>query len=505
MIRTKYPQKNERWKTAIQNPYAIRREINNRSFFEFFVYFWPVISSDELKLNWHIQYICDELQDMVLKVINKEQLDFDYFIINIPPGTTKSTIVSRMLNIWVWTIAHWVKFITASYSASLSLELSTDSRDLLKSDEFTKIYPELTVKQDKDSKSNFKVIKKNRVFKGQMARTIVGGSRLSTSVGGATTGFHGHVLIIDDPLDPRRSQSKVEIDKANKWISETLSTRKADKSNSPILLIMQRLSQNDCTGYLLKTIDKNRIKHISLPAEIRNFKSEVNPKELIYRYQNDLLDPIRLNWNILNRMKEQLGQYGYAGQMGQKPTPPGGGMFLVDNFSMVQYPPVFSKVNRVVRYWDKAGSQDTGCYTVGVKMALLHSGDLLVLDVKRGQWASHIRENIIKQTAEADGVDVSIYYEQEPGSGGKQSAEETTKNLIGFSAHADLPRGDKVYRADPYSVQVNNGNVQLLTAAWNQEFIEEHRFFPFSTYKDQVDAASGAFSKLVGKKVARTF
>jgi predicted phage terminase large subunit-like protein len=122
------------------------------------------------------------------------------------------------------------------------------------------------------------------------------------------------------------------------------------------------------------------------------------------------------------------------------------------------------------------------------------------MDVKRGRWASEEREDIILSTAKSDGVEVKIYYEQEPGSGGKQSAEATTKNLTGFTAYADLPHGDKVYRADPFSVSVNNGQVSLLKGEWNKEYIEEFRFFPFSMYKDQVDASSGAYSKLTGSK-----
>jgi len=93
--------------------------------------------------------------------------------------------------------------------------------------------------------------------------------------------------------------------------------------------------------------------------------------------------------------------------------------------------------------------------------------------------------------------------EQEPGSGGKESAESTIRNLAGFAVYAERPTGDKVTRAVPYSVQVNNGNVWLLQAGWNREFIEEHRFFPYSTYKDQVDGASGGFHKVVQKKIVR--
>lgn len=501
MKRTRKPKK-ERLIEALQFPTLIRKEINNQSFFEFFKYFWEELSNDELKLNWHIEYLCDELQDLAEKVAQGINPGFDYLIINVPPGTTKSTIVSRAYPIWVWTRWHWMKFITGSYSGALSLELAEDSRDLIRSEKFKEIYPELGLKIDKDSKSNFKVIKKDWVHKGQQPREHAGGGRVSTSVGGATTGFHGHILLVDDPLDPQRSYSKVELDKANKWIAETLGTRKADKNVSPIILIMQRLHQLDCTGHLLDTIAPENIEHICLPADSYEYGDLIKPDHLIDNYHQGLLDPIRLNRLVLQKYKRSLGQYGYAGQMGQKPTPPGGGMFQVDNLHTVERVPGPSQIVRMGRYWDKAGSKGYGAYTAGVKAALLTNGKILIVDVKRGQWASHEREQIIRKTAEADGVGVEIFFEQEPGSGGKESAELTMKRLIGFTAHRDLPKGDKVFRADPYSVQVNEGNVLLLHGAWNHEFVEEHRFFPYSKYKDQVDAAGGIFSQLVsGKQV----
>jgi predicted phage terminase large subunit-like protein len=247
---------------------------------------------------------------------------------------------------------------------------------------------------------------------------------------------------------------------------------------------------------------KANVKHISLPGEIRNYKKEVKPKELIKKYKNDLLDPKRMNWEVMKDMEADLGQYGYAGQVGQRPTPPGGGMFKVDHFQVIDKLP--SEVNwmNTVRYWDKAGTQDGGAYTVGCKMLRLKNDKYIIMDVKRGQWATEQREDIIRQTAQADGNSVAIYMEQEPGSGGKDSIDSSIRNLAGYSVYADRPTGDKVFRADPYSVQVNNGNVMLLRADWNHEFIEEHRNFPFSTYKDQVDASSGAFNKLARKRIA---
>ena len=163
--------------------------------------------------------------------------------------------------------------------------------------------------------------------------------------------------------------------------------------------------------------------------------------------------------------------------------------------------PDHNQIKQVVRYWDKAGSEGKGAYTAGVKMAVLKSGIFVVLDVKRGQWGTAKREQIIKSTAVADGYDTVIHIEQEPGSGGKESAEGTIRNLVGFSCRADKPTGDKVFRADPYSVQVNNGQFQIVAGDWNHDFIEEHRFFPYSKFKDQVDASSGAFNHLVSKKL----
>jgi predicted phage terminase large subunit-like protein len=285
-------------------------------------------------------------------------------------------------------------------------------------------------------------------------------------------------------------------------VEQTLSTRKTDKAITPTIIIMQRLHQDDPSGHLLAK-QKENIKHICLPGECRNYLKQVNPPELIKNYTDDLLDPKRLPWKVLKDLEADLGQYGYAGQIGQDPTPPGGGMFKVDFFTIIDGLPAEAHWIHAVRYWDKAGTADGGAYTAGVKIIRVSSGKWNIADVRRGRWSSHERERIILNTAEADGTSVDVWVEQEPGSGGKESAEGTIRNLAGFSVYAEHPTGDKVFRADPYSVQVNNGEFQLLRGAWNREFIEEHRFFPFGTYKDQVDASAGAFNKLVNKKEVR--
>lgn len=154
-----------------------------------------------------------------------------------------------------------------------------------------------------------------------------------------------------------------------------------------------------------------------------------------------------------------------------------------------------------VRYWDKGGTEDEGDYTVGVLMARDHNGIYYVEDVVRGQWSSHQRDVVIKQTAEIDRQKYStspptILLEQEGGSGGKQSAEISIRELAGYAVATERPTGDKVTRAEPMSSQVEAGNVKIKRASWNEDYLHELEQFPNGAHDDQVDASSGAFNQL---------
>lgn len=486
-------------RAIVENPFIGVRELCNRNFYRFLQYFWPEISGDDFKPNWHIPYLCAELQKMAERVGQRLPREYD-LLINVPPGTTKTAMVSIMFPAWCWTKWYWMRFITASYSSPLSEESAKYCRDMVASERFQQIYPDIKIDPGKNTIVNFKIIK---LENGKVRR---GGGRFSTSVGATMTGFHGHFLLPDDPLNPKQAASVADLKTCIDWTDQTLTTRRIDKQVAAMVLIQQRLHQGDPTGHLWEKRDKIRLKLIRLPGEIRNYAEQLYPPELKDRYVDDLLDPVRMPWSVLEEEEVRLGQYGYAAQYGQNPTPPGGGMFKVEHFAIVDTMPSEVSIAATVRYWDKASTKDgSGAFTVGAKMHRLTNGRFLISDVKRGRWASEERERIILETAQADGQGVQIYHEQEPGSGGKDSAQATIRNLAGFASYADRPTGDKVTRADPYSVQVNNGNVQLLRGDWNREFIEEHRFFPFSRHKDQVDAGSGAITKLTGQKRAFMF
>jgi predicted phage terminase large subunit-like protein len=107
--------------------------------------------------------------------------------------------------------------------------------------------------------------------------------------------------------------------------------------------------------------------------------------------------------------------------------------------------------------------------------------------------------------AELDAKRIRVAIEQEPGSGGKESAESTIRNLAGWRVAADRPTGEKAVRAEPYAAQVQGGNVLLVKGAWTQDFIDEHVAFPVGRTKDQVDAAAAAFNLLTLGRVGAVY
>lgn len=495
-------EKSKRLQVGLENPALLIREMNNRSLHHFVRWAWPILISQPYVDNFHIIYLCQELEKVAYQVGERKPKIHD-LLINVPPGSTKTLLCTILFPVWCWTKWHWMRFITASYSGGLALESAESSRDLIKSEEFKQIYPDLEIKTDKDSKTNYRIAKRKKDVNGKYISRKrgawdLGGFRYSTSVGGTLTGYHGDICIWDDPLNPQQAASQNVIETANRWIDQTLPTRKTNKNNSVIIGIMQRLAENDPTGHLLKK-KKPNLKHICLPGEIIGYGDLVKPEGLKKYYKNGLFDPNRLSAKILAELEIDLGQYGYAGQIGQAPAPIGGGMFKVDNIVVTNSVDPLDIV-KTVRYWDKASTSLGGTYTAGVKIARLRNKKFVILDVKRGQWGTDKRERIMRNVAEADGVGTMIVIEQEPGSGGKDSAKGSILNLAGFSVYAEKPTGNKADRADPFSVQVNNGNVQMLVAVWNLDFTRELELFPNSTYKDQTDAASGAFNILMRKK-----
>jgi predicted phage terminase large subunit-like protein len=218
-----------------------------------------------------------------------------------------------------------------------------------------------------------------------------------------------------------------------------------------------------------------------------------------------VLDEFRFPEDKLSKISRRMTAWAVAGQLQQRPTVRGGQIFPVANIKVVES--FYSDhVGPVVRYWDKAGTEGGGKRTAGVKIAKMIGGayDFLVMDVVKGQWEYGNRENRIKQTAQLDGLTVKIYVEQEPGSGGKESVQNTIrKTLQGFTAYGDRATGDKFVRMEPLAAAVENGRVAVLQRPWTKAYLDElEDCGPGAAFVDQADATAGGFNKLNDSKEA---
>lgn len=468
---------------------ALLRSICADSFYAFVQEFWPVIIAEDPVWNWHIKYLCDLFQEDAERVLRGEPKEYDT-IVNVSPGSTKSTILSIMAPAWLLARNPTKRVIAASHTQALTFELGRKCRMVVDSDLYRATFPHVRPAKDQWTKSLF--------------TTDKGGGRMACTVGGMSpTGFHAHFILVDDPLDPQqaRAMSGVELAAANNFMSEVLPSRKVDKNVTPTWLIMQRLHQNDPTGYLLEK--GKQVRHICLDAEkSRNIK----PLRLRRYYVDGLMDPVRLSRAILDEARKDLGEYGYAGQYNQNPIPRGGGMFKTDLIEGRLAPSLRDKSwVGFVRGWDKAGTKDGGAFTVGLLLGRQRpkganpdgSEDIWwILHVVRVQYDSAARERLILETAKRDGKRVIVAIEQEPGSGGKESAQNTVKRLAGYRVRVVPATGTKEDRADLWSTLVNAEAFKMVPADWNHDLIDEMKHFPNSKYKDQVDAGSVAFTVL---------
>lgn len=447
-------------------------------FYDFLVEFWDVLIDEPMVPNWHIEYLCDQLQETAHRVHRGD--DKEDLVINVPPGSSKSTICSQAFPAWVWTWFPAARFLCASYAHPIALKDSLKTRDIVQSEKYRRCFPDVIIRDDENTKGLFTNTKK--------------GFRLSVGTGGLATGFHGHFLLVDDPINPEESFSEAELKATNRWLRQTFLSRKVNKRVNPLILIQQRLHQADPSGEMLERA-KGRVKHICIPGELTD---GVSPPELREKYVDGLFDPVRLPRKTLEEMKDDLGAYGYAGQVLQDPAPAGGGTFEVDK--LIRWkgePPVMLQT---VRAWDKAGTKDGGAYSVGVLIGRDKYHKYWILDVVRGQWSNAVREDKMLATAETDDDGIEILIEIEGGSGGKESGENSAGNLAGYRVRLIHVTGDKEQRAYPFSSQVGAGNVYVLERPWTEKYIEELKYFPNSKYKDQVDASSLGFNRIHKKR-----
>lgn len=480
---------------VLTNPYLLDAEECRRDFFTFVQTFWDIIIAEEPVYNWHIPYLCKEAQRIALRVLQGKAKKHD-LLVNIPPGTTKTVILSVMLPAWVWIAripgqpgktGAFARFITGSYKADISRDAAELCRDIIQSDKYKKFFPELEIRRDNNAKSNFK--------------NTAGGYRTTTSVGTAPTGKHAHIIIIDDPVDPEQALSDPDRETANRWVGGVMSTRKVNKKVTVTIMIMQRLHKDDPAGsWLGKKTKGKKLKHIVLPGalEFNGSTYEIRPKKLAKKYVKGLLDPVRLSLDELEELHIELGSYGFSSQIGQDPRDREGGMFQRQYIDIVEAAPAGG--TPWVRAWDLAATseQETkkkkiqAAYTAGVKMKWV-DGKFYIGHVERKRVSNP--RHIMKSIATQDGYDTVIDFPQDPGSAGKVQARDLASHLVGYVVKFGLESGDKIVRLEPFSAQWEARNVKFVRGPWNEVLLDEGEYFP-NGFKDQFDAAGRAFNRL---------
>lgn len=453
------------------------RERCRQSFADFVREAWHVLEpNNPLVWNWHLDALCDHLQ-----AITEGRLT-PRLIINVPPGSSKSMIVSVMWQAWEWGPRGLVsnRFLTTSFESKNVTRDTRKTRDLIMSEWFRTLWPEVVL---------------IRTGETSFANTATG-SREGVAFT-AITGKRGDRFVIDDPHSLDGAESEVERDKAVRRFLEGGLNRVNDQVRSAIVVVMQRLHERDLSGALLAH-DLGFV-HLLIPMEFEPERRVTTPIGWTDPRTKDgeLMDPVRMPRSFVDQVKS-VSVYAYAGQYQQRPAPREGAMFKRAWFEgriLRQAPPG----TIWVRHWDLAASKrTTSARTAGVKMGRMPDGKFVVGHVIKTQSEGAEVRRIIKGTAETDGKAVQISLPQDPGQAGKVQASDMVAMLAGWNVRAEPETGDKVTRAEPFSAQCEAGNVYLIEGDWNGAYLDELCMFPAGHFKDQVDASSGAFGKLVG-------
>src|SRR6266446_8960833 len=267
---------------------------------DFFYFVWKcfntIVQEAQFVANWHIKAVAHEL-------MRAQRGETTRLIINQPPRSLKSICVSVAHVAWLLGHDPRRRIIVVSYSNELAAELHRQFRMVIDAPWYRALFP--TMRPVKDS--------------GTELVTTAGGSRYATSVGGTLTGRGADLIIVDDPLKAEEAMSEPARRRAIDWYGGTLVSRLNDKENGPIVVIMQRLHEDDLAGHLL---GQGGWEHLDLPAiALDDSVIPLGNDRVMTRRIGDILHPERESKNALERIKAEIGSLQFSAQYQQRPVP----------------------------------------------------------------------------------------------------------------------------------------------------------------------------------------
>lgn len=451
---------------------------------------WSVIEPGRpFVRGWAIEAICEHLEAVTRGEIRK-------LLINVPPGLMKSLSTNVLWPAWEWGPKNRpdLRYIGASYSQDLTIRDNRRCRQIIESPLYQALWGDrVQLTSDQNAKVRYDTSKR--------------GFKIATSVGGLSTGERGDRFIIDDPHNVKTAESETKLEEIAQWLTEVVPTRVNDINLSAFIVIMQRVHERDASGLILA--QELGYEHLELPMEYepsRKCYTSIGFEDPRTE-EGELLFPERFDAKGVADLKKTLsswgGQYAVSGQLQQRPTPRGGGMFKVDKEEVMRRAlEVAPKGGRPVRGWDIAGStRKKSPYTASVRMKIVRD-TIYIEHVTRERKEIEEAEQHIEDTAREDRMAVDQDLPQDPGQSGKSQKRALAKRLAGLSFNFSPETGSKEDRAIPIASQWNAGNVVLVKGAWNDAFLAELSTFPRGEYKDQVDALSRAYARLLTRHEA---
>ncbi len=323
------------------------------------------------------------------------------------------------------------------------------------------------------------------------------GVRMSTSVGGVLTGRGADLIIIDDPLKPDEALSETRRKAVNDWYDNTLLSRLNDKAKGCIVIIMQRLHQDDLVGHVL---EQDQWEVLSFPAIADENKTFVidNPfgQRLFERKIGEALHPEREPLDILRRIRETIGEYNFLSQYQQNPSPPGGAMVKTEWLRFYE-PGEQPARSRIVQSWDTANKAgELNDYSVCTTWGVLYK-EYFLLDVLRRRLNYPDLKRLVVEHARRFKANTILIEDKASGTQLIQDLKED--GLFGTTAYEPPPGADKVMRLHAQTAMFENGIVRLpKSAPWLHDYVQELTSFPGSKYDDQVNSTTQVLDHLRG-------